>query len=92
MKKKEKSKVMMNKGKRPIRLTAVLAHLASAREDDEPNLSIAKHRKLVGLLQKSSSPLGKGDLSSCLVLNPLDRYLSTSHNYPTGTLILSISS
>ncbi|KAK8698684.1 hypothetical protein V6N13_114793 [Hibiscus sabdariffa] len=72
----------MRKGKgRPVRLGAVLAHLAGAGEDDEANLSIAEHREVVGLLQKASSALGKGDLPSRLVLDPLDGYLSTSHTY-----------
>lgn len=71
---------------KPERISAVLPHLASAGEDDETNLSITKHRKLMSLLQKPSSSLREGDLPGGRILNPLDCYLSAPHNNPNALI------
>lgn len=65
---------------RPRLRTTVLKHLATAREDDDPKLGIAKHGELMGLLQEPSPALREGDLPVGGVLNPLDLDLASSHD------------
>ena len=72
----------------PWREAAVFGQLANAWEDDEPNMGITKHRKLLSLLEQPSSALWEGDLPIGVVLNPPDRDLSTSHL--SNSLVLSL--
>ena len=72
----------------PWREAAVFGQLANAWEDDEPNMGITKHRKLLSFLEQPSSALWKGDLPIGVVLNPPDRDLSTSHL--SNSLVLSL--
>lgn len=58
---------------------APFPHLPGAGEDDNPNLSITKHRKLLCLLQEATSSFGEGHLPCGGVLDPLYLNLSTSH-------------
>ncbi|RWW62664.1 hypothetical protein BHE74_00030214 [Ensete ventricosum] len=59
--------------------TAVLKHLSTAGEDDDPHLCITEDRKFIGLLEQPSPPLGEGHLAVRRVLDPLDLYFSTTH-------------
>lgn len=73
--------------------TAVLKHLSTAGEDDDPHLCITEDRKLIGLLEQPSPPLGEGYLAVRRVLDLLDLYLSTTHRHQyCRTLSLSHSS
>jgi len=56
-----------------------LPHLPSAGEDDDPDLCITEHRKLLCLLDEATSSFGKGYLPCGGVLDPLYLNLSTSH-------------
>ena len=60
--------------------TAKLIELAAAREDDESNLSITKHRKFIGLLEQTISAFGEGNLTVDLVLYPLQLHSSSPHS------------
>ena len=72
----------------PLRETIVFRQLAGAWEDDEPNLGITKHRKLLSIFEQPSSTLWEGDLPIGVVLNPPYRDLSTSHL--SNSLVLSL--
>lgn len=72
----------------PWREAAVFGQLAGAWEDDEPNLGITKHRKLLSIFEQPSSTLWEGDLPIGVVLNPPYRDLSTSHL--SNSLVLSL--
>ncbi|KAG6479170.1 hypothetical protein ZIOFF_062631 [Zingiber officinale] len=56
-----------------------LVKLAQGREDDEPDLHVAKHGELVGLLEQAAAPLREGHLPSRRVLDPLHLRLPPPH-------------
>ena len=56
-----------------------LVELAARGEDDEPDLSIAEHGELEGLLEQPVAALGEGHLPARRVLYPLQLRLPPHH-------------
>jgi len=56
-----------------------LVELAARGEDDEPDLSVAEHGELVGLLEQPVAALGEGHLPARRVLYPLQLRLPPHH-------------
>ena len=58
---------------------SVFKEPARRGENNESNLSITQHRKLVSFLEDPSPPLGEGHLPRCNVVNLLDLDLLPHH-------------
>ena len=60
-------------------IVGILVEAATAREDDESNLSVAEHGQFIGLFEQAIAALAEGHLPVGCVLYPLDFDLSPTH-------------
>jgi hypothetical protein len=63
----------------PGKWAAVFEELATGGEDDDADVRVAEHGKLVRLLQQPTATLAEGHLPVHLVLDPLHHHLPTPH-------------
>ena len=92
-----KSKGEGNEEKKIPRAAAELIEFATARENDESNLSVTENRELISFLEKTIPSLSKCHLPVNFVLYPLQLHSSSPHSlslflgYVSLSLSLSLS-